>query len=67
MHVDPHASERNFADGMAQVIAYGMAMAVISGTGADGDRDGHVSVAEARLALRQVSPVLAAAFAPLID
>lgn len=67
LHVDPHANERNFADGMAQVIAYGMAMAVISGSGADGDGDGHVSVAEARSALRQVSPVLAAAFAPLID
>lgn len=66
-HVDPHASERDFADGIAQVIAYGMAIAMLSVDGADGDGDGHVSVAEARTAIRSFSPVLAAAFAPLMD
>ncbi|MGC1468970.1 MAG: type ISP restriction/modification enzyme, partial [Sphingorhabdus sp.] len=66
-HIDPHASSKNFADGIAQVIAYGMAMAMLSVEGADKDGDGHVSVAEARTAIRGFSPVLAAAFAPLID
>jgi hypothetical protein len=66
-HIDPHASPKNFADGIAQVIAYGMAMAMLSVEGADKDGDGHISVAEARTAIRGFSPVLAAAFAPLID
>jgi Type ISP C-terminal specificity domain/N-6 DNA Methylase len=66
-HIDPHASSKNFADGIAQVIAYGMAMAMLSVEGADKDGDGHVSVAEARTAIRGFSPVLAAAFAPLVD
>lgn len=66
-HIDPQASERDFADGIAQVIAYGMAMAMLGGTHADADGDGHVSVAEARSAIRGFSPVLAAAFAPLVD
>lgn len=66
-HVDPHATPRDFSDGMAQVIAYGMAIAVLSIKEADSDGDGHVSVAEARAAIRSFSPVLAAAFAPLMD
>ena len=66
-HIDPHASNRDFADGIAQVVAYGMAMAIISADGADADGDGHISVAEARNAIRKLSPVLAAAFAPLVD
>lgn len=66
-YIDPHASQRDFADGIAQVIAYGMAIAMLSVEGADKDGDGHVSVAEARAAIRSFSPVLAAAFAPLMD
>lgn len=66
-HVDPQATAQNFADGIAQVVAYGMAMAVISTESADADGNGHISVAEARSAIRKLSPVLAAAFAPLID
>lgn len=66
-HVDPQATAQNFADGIAQVVAYGMAMAVISTEAADADGNGHISVAEARSAIRKLSPVLAAAFAPLID
>jgi hypothetical protein len=66
-HVYPHASERDFADGVSQVLAYGMVLAALSPDGADADSDGHLSVDEARLAIRQISPVLAAAFAPLID
>lgn len=66
-HVYPHASERDFADGVSQVIAYGMVLAALSPVEADADRDGIITVAEARTAIRQFSPVLAAAFAPLID
>lgn len=66
-HVYPHATARDFADGVSQVVAYGMVLAALSPGGADADEDGHLTVAEARAALRDISPVLAAAFAPLID
>lgn len=66
-HVHPHASERDFADGVSQVVAYGMVLAALSVTGADADADGYISVAEARAAIRGISPVMAAAFAPLVD
>lgn len=67
MHVYPQASARDFADGVSQVIAYGMVLAALTPGTADTDGDGHLSVAEARAAIRVISPVLAAAFAPLID
>lgn len=66
-HVHPHASERDFADGVSQVVAYGMVLAALSVTGADADKDGYISVAEARAAIRGISPVMSAAFAPLVD
>jgi hypothetical protein len=66
-HVYPHATERDFADGVSQVIAYGMVLAALSPIDADVDRDGIITVAEARTAIRRFSPVLAAAFAPLVD
>lgn len=66
-HVHPHASERDFADGVSQVVAYGMVLAALSVIGADVDADGYISVAEARSAIRGISPVMAAAFAPLVD
>lgn len=66
-HVHPKASERDFADGVSQVIAYGMVLAALSVTDADVDADGYISVAEAREAIRGISPVMAAAFAPLVD
>lgn len=66
-HVHPHASERDFADGVSQVVAYGMVLAALSVTGADADADGYITVAEARHAIRGISPVMAAAFAPLVD
>lgn len=65
-HVHPDASEKDFADGAAQVIAYGMVLATLSAK-PDSDVDGQITVAEARNSLRGFSPVLAAAFAPLID
>lgn len=66
-HVHPQSSERDFADGVSQVVAYGMVLAALSATGADDDSDGYISVAEARTAIRGISPVMAAAFAPLVD
>ncbi len=66
-HVYAHAGARDFADGISQVIAYGMVLAVLAVPSADGDHDGLITVSEARAAIRQSSPVLAAAFAPLID
>lgn len=66
-HVYAHAGPRDFADGISQVIAYGMVLAVLAVPAADANRDGLITVSEARAAIRQSSPVLAAAFAPLID
>src|SRR5690606_17359958 len=48
-------------------VAYGMVLAALSVTGADADSDGYITVAEARAAIRDISPVMAAAFAPLVD
>jgi hypothetical protein len=67
LHVYPQASARDFADGVSQVIAYGMVLAALSPDEADRDGDGHLTVQEARAAIRRASPVLAAAFAPIID
>jgi hypothetical protein len=66
-HVYAQATERDFADGISQVVAYGMVLAALSGPGADANNDGLLTVAEARQAIRQTSPVMAAAFAPLLD
>ena len=66
-HVYAQASQKDFADGISQVVAYGMVLAVLTVPTADADRDGFITVGEARAAIRQSSPVLAAAFAPLID
>lgn len=66
-HVHPESSHRDFADGVSQVVAYGMVLAALSVTDADADHDGYISVAEARNAIRGISPVMAAAFAPLVD
>lgn len=66
-HVSPIATPKDFADGISQVIAYGMALAALAGSDADADHDDHLTVVEARAAIRPFSPVLAAAFAPLVD
>lgn len=66
-HVQPTGSPRDFADGVSQVMAYGMVIAALGPAEADADGDGLVTVAEARAALRRSNPVLAAAFAPLMD
>lgn len=67
LHVHPQSSERDFADGVSQVVAYGMVLAALSAIDVDADADGYISVKEARSAVRTISPVMAAAFAPLVD
>lgn len=66
-YIHPHASAKDFADGISQVVAYGMVLAVLTGSQVDKDNDGIVSVHEAQSAIREQSPVMAAAFAPLLD
>ena len=66
-HVQPTGSVRDFSDGVSQVLAYGMVIAALSPRDADADHDGFITIGEARNALRQTNPVLAAAFAPLMD
>ena len=44
-----------------------MVLAALAGADADADHDDHLTVSEARAAIRPFSPVLAAAFAPLVD
>jgi hypothetical protein len=66
-YVHPDASERDFADGISQVIAYGMVLAALSTTSTELNTDGYITVADARDAIRDISPVMAAAFAPLVD
>jgi predicted helicase len=44
-----------------------MVLAALSTKNADADLDGYITVAEARDAIRHISPVMAAAFAPLVD
>ena len=58
------APARARADGISQVVAYGMVLAVLTGRQGDKDGDGLVSVHEAQRAIREQSPVMAAAFAP---
>jgi len=64
-HVHPQSSARDFADGVSQVVTYGMVLAALSTTGADANKDGYISVGEARSAIRGISPVMAAAFCPI--
>ena len=65
--IHPEATERDFADGVSQVIGYGMVLAALTDSEVDANHDGYITVAEARQALRKTSPVLAAAFAPLVE
>ncbi|MBN1322248.1 MAG: N-6 DNA methylase [Thermoleophilia bacterium] len=64
--IHPACTEKDFCDGASQVVAYGMVMAVLT-TDADVDEDGVVTVGEARNAIRASSPIMAAAFGPLLD
>lgn len=62
-YVHPHATDANFCDGVAQVVCYGMTLAALTGD----DLPDRLTLRSGRDALRHVSPVMAAAFSPLID
>ncbi len=64
--LQPAATDRDFADGLAQVLAYGVAIAALEGE-ADGEDGGHVSAAKAMDWLQQFLPVIAASSAPLLE
>lgn len=65
--IHAESSPRDFADGISQVVSYGMVLAALGGAHADADSDGILSVEEARAAIRDTSPVMAAAFGPLLE
>ena len=65
--IHAESSPRDFADGISQVLSYGMVMAALSGVEADIDGDGLITVQQARAAIKGVSPVMSAAFGPLLE
>ncbi len=60
------ANDAQFADAVAQVIAYGLVIAALEGD-ADQDDDGIVTLAEARVALHGHHRLLSAALAPILE
>lgn len=64
--IHAESSARDFADGISQVVSYGMVLAALSGREVDTDRDNIITVQEARAVLGSISPVMSAAFAPLL-
>ncbi len=63
--LQPNATHRDYADGLAQVLAYGLAIAALDGE-ADGD-DGRVCAAKAMGWLKGFLPVLAASSETLLE
>jgi len=64
-YVQPSAKDRDFADGVSQVVAYGLVMSALDGQ-PDRNQDGRITVEEARDWLRDHSPVISASFGPLL-
>ena len=64
-HVHEHVDDAGFADDLAQVIAYSLAIAALRG-GADANGDHYISLAEARASLVERNAVLAAALGPVL-
>ena len=65
-HVHENANDQTFADDLAQVIGYSLAITALRGTG-DRDSDGYITLREAQEALRGPNQVLAAALGPALD
>ncbi|WP_156109899.1 type ISP restriction/modification enzyme, partial [Cryobacterium sp. MLB-32] len=65
-NVHEKVTDAEFASDLAQVIAYSLAIAALSGA-ADENQDGFVSLSEARQTLRVSNAVLAAALGPVLD
>lgn len=59
------ATPAEFADSVAQVVAYGLVIAALEGK-ADADKDGFISLNEARDALHDQHALLSAALAPVL-
>ncbi|OLT26339.1 hypothetical protein BJF82_12525 [Kytococcus sp. CUA-901] len=64
-HVHDRVSDENFANDLAQVIAYSLAIASMQ-EGIDVNADNYISLEEARNALRTHNSVLAAALGPAL-
>lgn len=65
-HIHEHVTDKEFADDLAQVIAYSLAIAALRG-GADADGDSLITLAEARTSLQNSNEVLAAALGPALQ
>ena len=64
-YVHDGVTDQGFANDLAQVISYGMAMAALRG-GADLNKDNLISLNEARYALEETSPVISASLGPVL-
>lgn len=64
-YVHEHVTDDDFADDLAQVIAYSLAIAALRG-GADANGDHLITLSEARASLADSNAVLAAALGPVI-
>lgn len=65
-HVHDGVSDDGFANDLAQVVAYAMAITALRGE-ADKNEDGYLSLVEARNALRGPNDMLAAALGPILE
>lgn len=65
-NVHDGATDAQFADDLAQVIAYSLAIASLQGS-ADMNSDSYISLSEARTSIRARHGVLAAALGPALD
>ncbi len=64
-HIHEHVTDAGFADDLAQVVAYSLAIAALRG-GADANGDHVITLAEARASLASSNEVLAAALGPAL-
>lgn len=65
-HVHDGVSDEGFANDLAQVVSYAMAITALRGQ-ADRNHDGYISLIEARDALRGPNDMLAAALGPILE
>lgn len=67
MQVHEGASKKQFANDLAQVVSYSLAIAALrGGAGADVNKDNRISLTEARQVLSEENAVLAAAMGPVL-
>lgn len=65
-HVHDGVSDEGFANDLAQVVSYAMAITALRGQ-TDRNHDGYISLIEARDALRGPNDMLAAALGPILE